>query len=320
MSQPRKIYVGGWARFREECGATKKEDFEDFSWMGTHSLDTNQEFSPGKKEDYENCRDAVGRVEGCKEHLKAYKEVEDGPNFTDSMFRKIELHHNHSGSSASHLLWNYIALLNDWDDWVLKEKEYYAYIAYEEQVQVSSRLIEKIVRTGEHLLKLRGGSEGNAHAEEELLKTVEFHGFNSTWAFSPTLENVVGIARQIYDEYIVRGNKIRKQQEERDFRDAVRDLDFKYKHPIRWFDTVHGASIGIQKVEHITPRVMEEMNRRHPDYPAHIEFLRDVMPQVKLPYGVAPYTPASVSFLLRILRNIGYYRQGDTKFLEKVLS
>ena len=319
MSQPRKIYVGGWARFREECGATKKEDFEDFSWMGTRILDTNQVFSLGKKEDYEDCREALARVEGCKEHLKAYKEVEDGLNFNDSMFRQIQLHHNHSGASASCLLWSYKALLNDWDGWVLGQKEYYAYIAYE-QVQVSPQVIGMLVRNGEYLSGQELTPEKRVEVKEKIMQSAASHGFNTSQPFPVTVENIVEIARQIYDEYVVRHTKIRKQQEEQEFRDAVRDLEFKYKHPFRWFDTEYGSSIGIQKVTQIPPRVMEEMIGRHPDYPTHIEFLRDVMPQAKLPRGVARHTAEAQAFLQRILRNIGYYTAGDTKFLEKVLS
>ena len=74
MSTPTKIYAGGWAGFREESGATRKESPEDFSWMGEQvilgAVTTRYFSSKSDRMYYEDCRDALERVEGAKNWLR----------------------------------------------------------------------------------------------------------------------------------------------------------------------------------------------------------------------------------------------------------
>jgi hypothetical protein len=67
--------------------------------------------------------------------------------------------------------------------------------------------------------------------------------------------------------------RLQKEQEAQRFLDRVEELEFKYKHPMRWFDTKYGSSIGLSRVSEITPELMAEMTRRHPDYREHIQNL-----------------------------------------------
>ena len=298
MSQPKQIYIGGWARFREECGATKKEPFEDFSWMGSPILGTDAVYAPFMRTDYEDCRDAVARVEGAKEYIKTYKEKE-GLNFQDPIGQQIQLHGGHSGSSATCLLWAYKMLLNDWDGWVLQVKEQCAYKAYE-QLQAQFSVIHWIVRMSK-----------NAGVIQSLL---EEHGLGGL-----TVEEGVAIVTHIYDEFIARQRENQKQQEAYELREAVSSLEFKYKHPMRWFDTREGSSIGLRRVNDIREPAMAEMTRRHPDYPAHIEFIKDVMPQIRLPYGISPYGREADAFRGGILKRIGEYKCGESgSFLQSL--
>jgi hypothetical protein len=291
MSQPKQIYIGGWTRFREECGATKKEPFEDFSWMGSPILGTDAVYAPSVRADYEDCRDALARVEGGKEYIKTYKQKE-GFNFQDPIGQHIKLHGGHSGSSWACMLWAYQMLLNDWDGWVLQTKERCAYKEYEKR-QAQFSVIHWMVRMSQKA--------------EVIQSLLEEHGLGGV-----TVEEGVAIVKHIYDEFTAKQLQDQKEREANELREIVSGLEFKYKHPIRWFDTHEGSSIGLRRVSQITEPVMAEMTRRHPDYPAHIEFIRDVMPQIRLPNRVGPYTTEAEAFRRGILKRIGEYNCGES--------
>jgi len=261
MSQPKQIYIGGWARFREECGATKKEPFEDFSWMGSPILGTDAVYDPSGRADYEDCRDAVARVEGGKEYIKTYVAT-GGLNFQDEIGQQIQLHGGHSGASGACMLWSYKRLLNDWDDWVLQQKEHHAYNEYKKR-QADEHTIHYLMRLGNpHSFP---PSEDSTQKIKDIL---EIHGL------TVSVEEGVAIATQIWDEFVARRMRLQKEQEAQRFLDRVEELEFKYKHPFRWFDTKYGSSIGLSRVSEITPELMAEMTRRHPDYREHIQNLR----------------------------------------------
>jgi hypothetical protein len=265
MSSPNSIYVGGWARFREESGATRKEVEEDFSWMGEQDIVGAQ--APvkfGSESDriyYEDCRDALGRVEGSKEWLKAYVGEEEGSdqrNFRDAMSSKIKLHPGHSGSSWCGIMWAYKALLSDWDGWVLATKERQALREYT-KIQAPAYVFSRLSNLAASV------QAGYGVADEGIVAYAE------QWGFKGSIEEIAQMAGPIHLENQEQAEKWRMEEAENAHKSLMGGVKWKYMHPSRWFDTRDGSSIYPCTPYDITPRAIQEMTQKQPEYRQHLQ-------------------------------------------------
>jgi hypothetical protein len=267
MPASTNIYFGGWAKFREESGATRKEALEDFSWMGEQNIvGARIPVKFGNSSDrfyYEDCRDALGRVEGSKEWLKGYVGVEEGSglNFQDGMASQIRLHQGHSGSSWCGIMWSYRALLNDWDGWVLRFKEKQALWEYK-QIQAPEYVFSFL--NGETAALLAGHGAGR-NLEQGIIE------FADKWGFQGSTEEISVMANQIYLENEQRNEKERMERAEEAHRDLMGGIKFKYMHPVRWFDSMKGSDIFPRTPYDVTGRAIQEMQEKHPEYKQHLQ-------------------------------------------------
>jgi hypothetical protein len=298
MSSSAKIYVGGWARFREESGATRKEAPEDFSWMGEQDIvgaTVPRKFSSKSNRLYfEDCRAALEKVEGSKEWLKAYVGVEEGSgefNFRDKIGKQILLHEGHSGSSWCGIMWSYKALLNDWDGWVLANKEHDALWQYK-GIQAPDFVFSRL--RGDTGALFAGKSGGNWGPTEEGVKN-----FAAQWGFQGTLEEIGDMAVAIYLENEERNERERMRRAEEQHRDLVEGVKFKYQHPVRWFDTLSGSNILPRTPHEVTGRAIQEMQEKHPEYKQHLQRVSAAMAEFRtlpLAYG-STSSPNMLAFL-----------------------
>ena len=270
----KKIYIGGWKQFREDCGATRKEDMEDFSWMGAQTIGTcmnlwSSEPRPATFGDdssrtyYEDCRDALAGIEGAKEWLKNYVKPEEGLSFDDEIGNQIKLGNGHSGASYYSMLWSYKYLLNNWDDWVLKQKERDAMDQYR-HMSLEPYVFVHLVLDTQELLK--GVAPSIYKTKEGVLERASAIGLEGK-----SIQEIHDICLVIMKD----NEEIRAKEEaefkERRHHDLIEALVFKYKHPIRWFDTAHGSTIFPINPSYITERAYVEMEAKYPGYRSHIE-------------------------------------------------
>lgn len=298
MSTPTKIYVGGWTRFREESGATRKELPEDFSWMGEQDIVgavVPRKF--GSKSDrfyYEDCRDALEKVEGAKEWLKAYVSVEEGSgmqNFQDDIGRQIVLHSGHSGSSWCGIMWSYRLILNGWDDWVLANKERDALWEYK-QIQVPEYVFSRL--RGDTSALFAGHSAMSYGPKEEDVKA-----YAAQWGFQGSLAEISDMATPIYLDNEERNERERMKRAEEGHRDLMGGIKFKYRHPVRWFDTLDGSSILPRTPHEVTGRAIQEMQKAHPEYRQHLQRVTAAMAEFRtLPLAYeSTSSPEMLAFL-----------------------
>ena len=262
---PKQIYVGGWARFREESAVTKKEPVEDFSWMSNPF-------------EYEDCRDALARVPGAKEYLKNYVPVEEGEgeNFNDAIGDQIRLGNHHSGASHSAILWSYQQLLNDWDGWVLAQKEYMAYREYT-NIQVDSSTISGMYHGTKNIVEKQGNDYWSS---DTILEWASAHGLPRS------VEEIYPILTHLYTEHMARMALQAEQQKKKAHEQLIGGLVWKYKHPIRWFDTPWGSSISPPTPQYITPEAYAQMEAKYPGYTEHIRRVNIARKNYSLPAGV----------------------------------
>jgi len=279
-----KIYVGGWARFREESGVTKTEPVEDFSWMR------------GDAGYYEDCREALNRVEGAREYLKAYVAVADGERFVDfddPIGRQICLDSGHSGNSYARILWSYKALLNDWDGWVQAQKERMAFEKYT-KLQVRSSVIVNLYTMAKAL------AEGTYPVDETKLLEIA-----STYGLHGTSQEIYPILTHLYTEHMARMALQAEEEQRREHLTLIGGLKWKYKHPSRWFDTPWGSTISPSTPKSITEEAYEEMERLYPGYRLHIERVKTALTIYELPEGVSRYSYAGEAFTNDFLSRYG---------------
>lgn len=278
MSTSQRVYVGGWKKFCEDCGVTRKESMEDFSWMGTQTIGKIGTFSCkwsstpepatfGSKSDqmyYEDCRDALAKVDGGKEYLKNYvaSKKYGHYSFEDPIGKQIILHGGHSGASYNGMLWSYKALLNDWDSWVLAYKERIAFPYYLD-VQVAPAFIWQMLRDSEFILN--GQTPLFDKTEEDVLKTAKSFGLENT------MQEIHDICKQIYEENLKRTLIAAEKEKESEHISLMEALAFKARCPIRWFDTQFGSDIFPANPSQITKRALDEMELAYPGYKEHIE-------------------------------------------------
>lgn len=277
----KQVYVGGWARFREENEVTKKEPVEEFSWM-REALE------------YEQCRNALDRVPEAREYLKNYVGVEEGEgiNFDDPIGQQIRLGNHHSGASHSAILWSYQQLLKDWDGWVLAQKEYKAYEKYK-RIQVDSNVITGLYHSCKNFLE-KGG--GESWPRTTILEWAARHGLQGS------IEEIYPIVTQLFTEQMARVALQAEEQKKRAHRDLIGGLVWKYKHPLRWFDTPHGSTISPPTPDYITPEAYAEMEAKYPGYRSHIERIKAAMRNLKLPYGITRFSPQGDAYVKDFLR------------------
>jgi hypothetical protein len=271
----KKVYIGGWKQFREDCGATRKEAMEDFSWMGVQTIGTcmnlwSSEPRPATFGDdsnrtyYEDCRDALARIEGAKEWLKNYVKPEKGDSFDDAIGNQIRLHSGHSGCSYYSILWSYKYLLNNWEDWVLKQKERDAMTHYR-HMRVDPYKIAHLVGDIDQILK--GVPPSSVYnSQEHILRRAGAIGLEGK-----SIQEIHDICLQIMEENEEIRAKEEAEQNERQHQDLIGGLVFKYQNPSRWFDTVRGSTLFPVDPSYITQRAYVEMEAKYPGYRSHIQ-------------------------------------------------
>jgi hypothetical protein len=277
-----KIYVGGWERFRMEAAVTKKEAVEDFSWMGRAAADYNE------------CRDVLTRIEGAKEYLKNYVAVEEGSgtNFNDPIGNQIELGSHHSGASHFGMLWSYKALLNDWDGWVLAEKERKAYQEYK-MVQVGSEIITGLYYAFTQFLN---GDRTYYQEESDLLEDADVHGLEGN------LQVVHGMVAHLFREHMERMKLQNLQRKQRQHNDLMGGLKHKYRQPSRWFDYTWGSSILPGTPQEITPEAYAQMEQLYPGYREHIQRVERARRNFQLPPDIRRYSLEGEAFVEDLMR------------------
>ena len=293
----KKIYIGGWKQFREDCGATRKEAMEDFSWMGVQTIGTcmnlwSSEPRPATFGDdsnriyYEDCRDVLAKIEGAKEWLKDYVKPEKGDSFDDAIGNQIHLHSGHSGCSYYSILWSYKYLLNNWDDWVLKQKERDAMTHYRE-MRVDPYAIVHLVQDIDQFLKgeplgdglvacklkghsvaLLGGQDPPSiyMSQQRLLEKASAFGLEGK-----SIQEIQDICFYIIKENQEIRAKEEEEEEERRHQDLIGALVFKYEHPSSWFYTEYGSTLFPADPSYITERAYVEMEAKYPGYRSHIQ-------------------------------------------------
>jgi len=114
MEQAKKFIAGGWLTFAEETGVNKKEPVENFEWM-----------SSDKQYYFIDCHDALEKVEGAREWLKAYTCDEADEPFWCEMATSVGSHMSggHTNESFISIMWSYKDALNNWDNWVYETKK-----------------------------------------------------------------------------------------------------------------------------------------------------------------------------------------------------
>ena len=260
----------------------KKELLEDFSWMGQAAAE------------YEDCREALNRVEGAKEYLKNYVAVEEGTgfNFDDPIGNQIKLGDHHSGASYYSMLWVYKRLLNDWDGWVLAQKERVAYEEYQ-KVQVRPDIITHLYYTCTEFLN---GNTGGAALESELLAKA------ATVGLEGSIQDVYNVVAPLFAEHVARMELQSLQRKRRAHVDLIGGLKWKYKHPSRWFDTPWGSTIAPTTPQYITPDAFAEMEQLYPGYKEHIQHVERALSFFQLPAGITRYSPEGNKFTEDVMR------------------
>lgn len=296
MPSSSQIYIGGWARFRHECAVTKKEPVEDFSWMARQESTFNGlSWTISNPSEYEDCREALNRVEGAREYLKTYvaKEEGEGFNFTDSIGEQIKLGNHHSGASYFAMLWTYKNLLNDWDGWVLAQKEWRAFQEYK-KVQVEPHIITGLYHSCRQCID---GKNRGSDLEKDLLAGAAAHGLNGR------IHEIYPILSHLFTEHMARLALEAQEEKKRAHQDLIGGLQFKYMHPVRWFDTPWGSTISPTTPHYITEEAFVEMEAKYPGYRAHIQRVQSAIRQFSLPSGITRYSKAGMEytkdFLLR---------------------
>jgi hypothetical protein len=280
------IYPGGWAHFCQESAVTKKEPMEDFSWMSEQKSTFNGlTWTINSQADFEDCREALNRAEGTREYLKNYVALEEdeGINFRDPIGEQIKLRSHHSGGSYFAMLWTYRFLLNNWDGWVLAQKEWYAFNEYE-KIQVHPHIITSLYYSCRDVL------DGKGPGLDEFLARAAVHGL------AGGIEDIYPILLHLFTEHKERQALNAENEKKRNHNTLIGGLKWKYKHPIRWFDTLWGSSISPTTPQDITEEAFVEMEAKYPGYRAHIQRVKDAMVDYR---GVYPmcYTTGMELFL-----------------------
>ena len=255
------IIIGGWNIFAEYSGVNQKEPVETFEWISNSS---DRFF-------YEDCRDALIKVDGAKEWLKnyTYNKKESRLQFNSGLGIQIELSHNHSGASHSSILWSYKHLLNDWNSWVYKSKRYSGMRAYKEQQISLSNVLDLLSQCDKWV-----SYDGVGH-EALLIENAIKAKWSSFELKGEVLEDVTilkiqTILKQIQNDWLMIRAEEDAKQIERSHSEMIDSLEFLYENPSRWFDSKYGCSLTPGHPKNIPPRAMDDMDAAYPGYKGHI--------------------------------------------------
>jgi len=227
-----------------------KEPVEDFSFITDAST----------RCDYETFRAGLDGIPGSREYLKGYEVPEGGHSFFDPIGNKImcAAGGHHSGASATGLGWSYKLLLNDWDDWVKKVKLSQAKRQYKDT---------QIERPSTWQFANSTSEEGKKKGLDALRAE-----FNLTYSD----EVIALMVRQLIAEFNENSRLKIIQEEEDRFNDRISVLEHHYEYPQRWNDYGESQlkSDLFGSIYGITEQMLVAMEKKHPDYRAHINALK----------------------------------------------
>jgi hypothetical protein len=281
MSTP-KILLDGWKGYAEKKDITKTEPMENFDWM-----DSSIAY------DYNDCRDALGKVDRARDWLKAYTNTY--PPFSCEMAVSIPLGSHHSGASAMSIFSSYRYLLNNWDTFVFATKKESALSEYKKKIPCISVYYSIVGNCSAYMNE--GASETSPLYEEilnELSKYVEPETMTSIREMGPkgvpwihsTLAPLLDELKDIYAAE-------QKVRDDKKHRELIGCLEFHYKWPVRWFDSKAGSSLCPGHPSTISTKALDDMEVKYPGYRDHIykvsnaiELLRNMCNG----FAEAPYT------------------------------
>jgi len=282
-----RIYIGGLEQFYQDSGANRSEPQESFEWMGTQPiLNLNDLWSKdasgnplpatfGTNSDrnfYEDCRDALAKVEGACEYLKNYTTPPGARPFNDEIGNQIQLSDRHSGGSWSGILWSYQQLLNDWNGWVLTYKRNKATSIY---LQVFPRyMVTDLYHDIREFMNPDGTQNMHYYLAthentQRIINKAASYGLHNK-----TLVEIYAITKQVYEENLMMIQKEHNDWKEEEHQSLMRCLEFHFEHPVRWLDTPQGSHLNPISPKYITERAMTEMEQLHPGYRSHIEAVK----------------------------------------------
>jgi hypothetical protein len=264
VTSPQKIIIGGWTTYAEEHGVNKKETVETFDWLPP----------PHDAYAYTDLKNALDKVDGAREWLKTYtKKNRNDYSFSEPIGNQISdlLSTDHSGASATGLMWDYKRLLNNWDDWVFAKKRYIAIQSYR-KAQIDLYTVHSLLWNCEQDGQSKQGKQ--AISAENILK-FECSKYNYQLT---TVSDLKSILTTIKADWEAIHQEDRKQQEEMIHRDLIESIEFLYEHPSRWFDSPRGCGLSPAHPSRITERAMTEMETKYPGYKDHIAAVLRAMP------------------------------------------
>lgn len=241
-----------FSKYSLDLNLDAKEPVENFSFITDAST----------RCDYETFRAGLDGIPGSREYLKDYTVPEGGHSFFDSMGNKImsAAGGHHSGASASGLGWSYKQLLNDWDGWVKAVKLSQAKRQYKNS---------QIERPSTWQFANSTSEEGKKKGIDALRAE-----FNLTYSD----EEIAIMVRELISEFNENMRLDILRHEEERFNDRIEVLEHHYRHPERWDDYGEGKlnSALFGRINNITEKMMVAMEKKHPDYRAHIRSLTSI--------------------------------------------
>jgi hypothetical protein len=265
VTSAQKIIVGGWTAYSEEHGVNKKEPVETFDWLPP----------PHDAYAYTDLKNALDKVDGAREWLKAYtKKNRHDYSFSEPIGHQIIplLTVDHSGASATGLMWDYKRLLNDWDAWVFAKKRYSAMESYKKG-QINLYTVDNLLWRCDQWLE-QDGQGKQAISAENILK-FECSKYNHQFTSVPDLKQILTL---IKDDWDVIMEEDRKEYNEGVHHELIESIEFLYEHPSRWFDSPRGCGLSPGHPSRITERAMTEMEAKYPGYKDHITAVLRAMP------------------------------------------
>jgi len=238
-----------FSAFKVIADIYKKEEPETFHWL---PADIHY--------DYQLAKLTLDRIPGSREWLKTYTYDEaEGLPFSNPMGNEIMsgFGSHHSGSSATRLGWNYKALLNDWDSFVLNSKESLVRYGYDKQ-QLTYTDIQPFLR-------MKYDNDPRIATEVERLRTL----FNIRHDYETSYTMLVELGEEKIKEAVDQEERAKREE----FEGRIDVLEHHYNYPQRWYDSQYGSAL-FGSINNITEEMMAEMERRHHGYREHIAAMK----------------------------------------------
>lgn len=250
MASDKTILVGGWAKFCEMRGLTKKELPEDFTWMS----DSNNFF-------YSDVRAALDATPGSRDFLCS---LYPNDSHRSAIVSEVQdkMTSSHSGSSSSCIIGSYRSALSDWDAWVLASKKDALLSEYKNrQIKFVDLMVfyNRLV----HIKPVISDEEGfkKLVADSSITFSDGVTAVNVTWEGGEALRIVSTLLDEMGAMKAEEDTKWRAQR----LKDRIEHLKWNLKHPARWFWA------GEDHPSYsITSEEMSEMQRVYPAYRSHI--------------------------------------------------